>query len=903
MPEIGQPLSHYRIIEEVGGGGMGVVYKAQDLHLDRFVALKILPPEKVADAERKRRFVQEAKAASAINHPNIVTIHDITEESGTDFIVMEYVEGQTLDQRIGHRGMRLNDALKSAIQIADALVKAHAAGIIHRDLKPTNIMVNENGVVKVLDFGLAKLTERVAGDEFASTSTVDAGRPITEEGVIVGTVAYMSPEQAEGRKVDARSDIFSLGSVLYEMVTGQKAFQGKSRMSTLSAILRDEPKPVSGIAPAIPADLEKLINRCLRKDPAKRFQHMDDVKVALEELKEESDSGKFQPAAAARRLPRGTLWGAVALALLLAGGGSILWMRGRAPVGTGSLELTPLTFDAAYSGSASVSRDGRYIAYISDRGGSFDVWVRRVERPQPQQRTHDPDGAHVMPPAVSPDGSRIVYRSNRDGGSLYIMDTLGGEGRKLAANGICPRFSPDGQSILYMRQVAGDRVENKDFLISPEGGEPREVHPGIVSDPVLGASGPLWSPDSKRILFSGTRKSDGRHGWWIASIDGGQTIQLDISALPQQPGPTFPSAWPWEDTVIYAHGTQITGVNLYRILLEPGTGRLIGPPQPLTSGPGLIYDASVSEDGRLAFSMITTDMNLWSLPLDTSTGKAAGEPQQLTFDTQTKRNLGVAWNASKAAWSNESSARGTPRQFEVRLLDISTGHETLLPSGPAMGKVPRLSADGSLIAYRERVADGLAAFISTPSGEAQRFCTGCRILAFFPDPDEMLVLRGSQVVRQRRSGGSQTPVLAPKAGTVVDAQLSSDGRWVAFVFDWPGGRSGIYVAPAGGAAVPESQWIAVEESDTARSEEPAWSADGRFLYFLSERDGSTCLWARRLDSVSHRPLGEAFTVLHGHSGRRSFWGRGMFGIGVARDRLYALIAEMKGNVWTARLPR
>ena len=298
----GQTLSHYRIEKKIGEGGMGVVYKARDTHLDRFVAIKVLPPERVADTERKRRFVQEAKAASALNHANIVHVYDIDQADGTDFIAMEYVAGKTLDQRIGHRGLRLNDALKYAVQIADALAKAHSAGIVHRDLKPTNIMVNEDGVVKVLDFGLAKLTEQVQADESASTLTVDAeGRPITEEGVIVGTVAYMSPEQAEGKKIDARSDIFSLGSVLYEMVTGQKAFQGTSKMSTLSAILHQEPKPVSGITPTIPADLEKLINRCLRKDPAKRFQHMDDVKVALDELKEDSDSGRLQAAPAVAR--------------------------------------------------------------------------------------------------------------------------------------------------------------------------------------------------------------------------------------------------------------------------------------------------------------------------------------------------------------------------------------------------------------------------------------------------------------------------------------------------------------------------------------------------------------------------------------------------------------------------
>jgi serine/threonine protein kinase len=216
--------------------------------------------------------VQEAKAASALNHPNIVHIYDIAEADGVQFIAMEYVAGKTLDLLIGRKGLRLNEALKYAVQIADALARAHAAGIVHRDLKPSNLMVDDHGLVKVLDFGLAKLAETATG-ELGETATMRAKEgPGTEEGTIVGTVAYMSPEQAEGKKVDGRSDIFSFGSVLYEMVTGRRAFHGDSKLSTLSAILKEDPKPVSGITPDVPRDLEKIISRCLRKDPHRRFQ-------------------------------------------------------------------------------------------------------------------------------------------------------------------------------------------------------------------------------------------------------------------------------------------------------------------------------------------------------------------------------------------------------------------------------------------------------------------------------------------------------------------------------------------------------------------------------------------------------------------------------------------------------
>jgi eukaryotic-like serine/threonine-protein kinase len=285
----GRTIAHYRVLEKIGEGSMGLVYKARDLHLSRFVVLKVLPSEYVADPERKRRFVQEARAASALKHPNIIAIHDINSDAGVDFIVMEYVEGKTLDRRIGRKGLRIGEALKYGAQIADALAAAHAAGIVHRDLKPANIMVTETGLVKVLDFGLAKLTQAIQREVSGTVSPMES---LTEDGRILGTVAYMSPEQAEGKAVDGRSDIFSFGSVLYEIVTGQRAFQGTSAVSTLSAILHQEPKPSTTSTPAIPAELERLINRCLRKDLAKRFQHMYDVKIALDELKDELESGR-----------------------------------------------------------------------------------------------------------------------------------------------------------------------------------------------------------------------------------------------------------------------------------------------------------------------------------------------------------------------------------------------------------------------------------------------------------------------------------------------------------------------------------------------------------------------------------------------------------------------------------
>ncbi len=338
MEMTGRVVSHYQFLEKLGAGGMGDIYKAQDSRLNRFVAVKVLSSASAGDPDRRRRFIQEAQAASGLNHPNIITIYDIVNEPDGDFMVMEFVSGKTLVDLIPKGGLRAAQALKYGVQMADALSAAHAAGIVHRDIKPGNVMVTDSGLVKILDFGLAKLTDRggpssVIGD---NTQTI-AEAPLTVEGSIIGTVSYMSPEQAQGKKVDTRSDIFSFGVVFYEMLTGQRAFSGDSALSTLSAILRDEHKPMIEVAPDVPPQLELLISRCLRKNPDERWQSMKDVLAALAALKHESDSGQLYrsriqavdlgaraaaPPAKKSSLP---LIGVIAATVVLLGGGGGWW--------------------------------------------------------------------------------------------------------------------------------------------------------------------------------------------------------------------------------------------------------------------------------------------------------------------------------------------------------------------------------------------------------------------------------------------------------------------------------------------------------------------------------------------------------------------------------------------------
>jgi serine/threonine protein kinase len=317
---VGQRIGPYLVNELIGEGGMGLVFKARDMQLNRSVAIKVLPADRLADPERKRRFLQEAKAASVLNHPNIVTVHGITQERDTDFIVMEFVSGKTLDQLIPNKGLPLNQAVKYGLEIADAVAAAHAAGIVHRDIKPSNIMITEQGRVKVLDFGLAKLTEpgEPSGQERAEPLT-------TKAGMVFGTAAYMSPEQAEGKRADVRSDIFSFGALLYQMVTGRRAFPGENVITILAAVMNQEPAPVATLTPKVPRELEWVIARCLKKDPNRRIQHMVDVKIALEEVLERLDAPSGPVPVVRRR--RRWLMPAIAAALLGLASGAWLALR------------------------------------------------------------------------------------------------------------------------------------------------------------------------------------------------------------------------------------------------------------------------------------------------------------------------------------------------------------------------------------------------------------------------------------------------------------------------------------------------------------------------------------------------------------------------------------------------
>ena len=895
---IGKTLGHYEITEKLGEGGMGAVYKARDARLDRFVALKVLPAEMVADPDRKRRFAQEARSASALNHPSIVTIYDIGSADGVDFIAMEHVAGRTLAASIDRKGMPLAEVLKCAVQIGDALSAAHAAGLVHRDLKPANVMVTDKGLVKVLDFGLAKLTEPAPVDESAVTETA---RPLTQLGVIVGTVAYMSPEQAEGKKVDARSDIFSFGTVLYEMVTGRRPFVGDTGPATMAAILAKEPDPPSSLVGQLPFELDRAILRCLRKEPERRWQTMADLTVALQELKEELDSGRVSAVAAAPAWPARrlrTAVGALGLLLLLAAAAGGWWLL-RSRAAPASYEMERLTFDGTAAFSSAISPDGNLIAYASDRDGAFSLYLRQFGSREAIRLT-DPE-SRDWEPSFSPDGLKIVYRSERQGGGLYVRDALAGPGgaeMKLVDGGELPRYSPDGTTIAYLVPAALTPRAAL-FLIPSGGGPPRPLQPDLVAlSPAAGGhQPPLWSPDGASLLLNGMRLGDPKsRAWWIAPVAGGEAAAVE--GVPVRPRWLARYALAWHgEHVYYLEGEPISGSTLYRVRLAPRPWRVTGEAEWLAPLAGVSTAASTSARGRMVFASQTWVPNVWSARREEGTGMTSGPLEAVTTDSNGKRRLTVATDGSRLAYSSY----GPPAQgnVEVRVRNLATGRESLIAgSGKWPFLDPVLSPDGSKVAYTDMQGEKIVAYVAESGSTSGRVaCEDRMVRAFFPGAEEALVQASDRLARRRLDGGSETPTI--EVPGLVDAALSPDGRWLAFTQARPDGAAALYrVDVARPGSAPESWTLVAEDRRYVGS--PAWSPDSRLLYYVSQRDGSPCVWVQPM-APDGTPAGAATAALHLHSGN------GVFGrstsLGVTADRLYVLLAAVKGDVWSIELEK
>jgi len=850
--EPGDELGHYRIRRLLGRGGMGQVYVAEDERLGREIALKMLPRE-IASPERRKRFEREAVAIAALSHPNIVHVYSIEELQGVPIMTMERVRGRTLADLIPPAGLPLKQLLDIAVDLAAALAAAHEQGIIHRDLKPANVMVSDDGRVKVLDFGLAKLA---AGSTAAPLPNASA----TSEGQIVGTVSYMSPEQAEGQRVDPRTDIFSFGILLYEMSTGRTPFKGDSAAAVLSSILKDTPPTVSEVNPRLPPDLSRIVKRCLAKDLDRRYQTALDVRNELEDLRYEVDSRKLFQSAAPRRsgLSGGQVGAVFALLVALGAAAGVVtsrWGRddSRALEGT----FAQLTSEPGQEIFPSLSPDGGFLAYASPAAGNWDVYLLRTRGSRAINLTASTPEDDSQP-AFSADGERIAFRSGREGGGLFVMGATGESVRRVSPSGWNPTWSPDGTEIAFatapvFRTPLDRPTRSALWVVDVWTGERREVFPGDAVQP-------SWSPNGHRIAFWAVSADSARRDLWTVPARGGEPV-----AVTADEAADWNPVWSSDGRYLFFTSDRSGSMNLWRVPIDERTGRASGTPEPVTAPSPFACHVTLSRDGsRLAYTSAVVRQSIASAAFDPVRGVLTGTPRLVLQDVG-----GVS--APRISPDGEWLAYYRAGVQEDIVLVRPDGRERRpLTEDPARDRFPEWSPDSrELVFYSNRGGNyevwtvdrdgtGLRPLTETPGFVRYPSWSpdGARIAFSVPGTSGILF-------DPSRPWSEQEPKSLPPYGgeeDFVPFDWAPDGRLLAgYALGKDGIRRGIALYDLGSRSY---------ERITESGLFPRWLSDGRRLLFQSEpaqaeQPSDEPRYALGLVDVATREVREVFALPSG----------------------------------------
>ncbi len=827
-----QMIGPYRIISLLGAGGMGEVYLAEDTRLARRIALKILPFPFVADRDRVRRFEREARAASALNHPNIVAIYDIGEADSIHYIAAEYVDGKTLRARLTSGRMQLTKAIKVGIQITEALTAAHRAGITHRDIKPENIVLRNDGYLKVLDFGLAKLATEVVRQSGSLPPLAQ-----TESGQLFGTVKYMSPEQALGQPVDHRTDLWSTGAVLYELVTGKAPFSGATHAATFDEILNQQPTPPTELNSDWPAELDSIINRSLEKDAELRYQTAADLRADLRRLQRELEPRASKLGRAVSRIGRARRdrLGWPAKAALATGVLVVLvvtaWLysvrqtpvqREPGPDWTSGRSIQ-LTSEAGPEYFPNLTPDGKGIIYASRSTGNWDIFWQRVGGKNSVNLTKD-SPADDTQPAYSPDGNFIAFRSERTPRGIYVMEATSENVKRVADFGQNPSWSPDNKNVV----VGVDPISHPSvrsimpsplWIINVETQAKRLLTEGDAVQP-------SWSPHGNRIAYWGMQLGSGQRDIWTISAVGGEPLQITNDQASD-----WNPVWSADGRYLYFASDRGGSMNFWRLSIDEKTGRALGEPESVTTPSAYSQHLSFSRDGkRLAYVQKSETGNLQRVSFDPSTGKTTSEPESITQGTRYVTSPDVSPDGQWLVYSSQGE-----RQEDIFLVKNDGANPRQLTSDVFNDRFPRWSPDGKHIAFYTDRSGRYEVWLINADGSGLRQLTNtsgppATYPVWSPDGSQIVYKQRGAVtaaINTNQAGQAQMlaqPAAAKEAGeTFWPWSWSADGRRLA----------GWWRSPAS----PDNHIVVYSfetqeyEQLTSFGNRPVWLHDNRRLFF------------------------------------------------------------------------